>query len=84
MSDDETSKRVNSASVSTEKSAYKSGGSSEISSKLRTYFDALAAEPIPDRFLELLEKLDEAEALSSNLATIGGRSGGSGDGGHKR
>lgn len=34
---------------------------SEIGQKLRALFDSVQEEAIPDRFLSLLEKLDEAE-----------------------
>jgi hypothetical protein len=34
---------------------------SRIGRKLREYYGAVENEPIPDRFLDLLEKLDEAE-----------------------
>ncbi|MCA0400241.1 MAG: hypothetical protein LCH38_05430 [Proteobacteria bacterium] len=32
-----------------------------IGAKLRTYFDTLASEPVPDRIIELLTKLDAKE-----------------------
>ena len=32
-----------------------------ISRRLRDFYDSVADEPIPDRFLDLLEKLDQAE-----------------------
>lgn len=32
-----------------------------ISSRLKQFYDSVADEGIPDRFLELLDKLDEAE-----------------------
>lgn len=35
---------------------------SEISKRLRALYDSVQAEPIPDRFLDLLEKLDEVDA----------------------
>jgi hypothetical protein len=39
----------------------------EIPKKLKEYYDALQDEAIPDRFLDLLERLDQAEraAVSS-------------------
>ncbi|PSM16492.1 NepR family anti-sigma factor [Nitratireductor alexandrii] len=44
-------------------------GSSEtggrISMKLRELYDSIKEEAIPDRFLDLLEKLDEAEKSAS-------------------
>jgi hypothetical protein len=30
-----------------------------IGSRLRAYYDEVAREPVPDRFVELLERLDE-------------------------
>ena len=36
----------------------------QIGIKLRSLYDALQEEAIPDRFLDLLEKLDEAEHLA--------------------
>jgi len=38
-----------------------SGPVGEIPKKLRQYYDSLQEEAIPDRLLELLEKLDQAE-----------------------
>jgi hypothetical protein len=32
-----------------------------IGTKLRSYYDELLSEPIPDKFIELLMKLDEKE-----------------------
>lgn len=43
------------------KNARNAGVDSAISSKLRSFYDGIAEETIPDRFIELLEKLDEAE-----------------------
>ena len=80
MSDDKKNKDA----VLINQSSNLPGDTSDISAKLRNYFNALASEPIPDRFLELLEKLDEAEARSSRLANVGSHSDGSGDGGQKR
>lgn len=37
---------------------------SQISGKLRELYDSVREEAIPDRFLDLLEKLDEAEQKS--------------------
>lgn len=38
------------------------GPNSEIGRKLKQYYDGLVAEQIPDRFTELLSKLEKAEA----------------------
>ena len=35
--------------------------SDAVSRRLRQYYQAVKDEPIPDRFLDLLEKLDEAD-----------------------
>jgi hypothetical protein len=40
----------------------------EIPKKLKEYYDSLQDEAIPDRFLDLLERLDQAER-----AAVGGR-----------
>lgn len=45
----------------------------QISQKLRDYYDSVKAEPIPDRFLDLLEQMDKAEAAAGKT---GNRSGG--------
>lgn len=37
---------------------------SEIADKLRQLYSEIEREPIPDKLLDLLEKLDEAEAKS--------------------
>ncbi|MHC5652385.1 NepR family anti-sigma factor [Stappia sp.] len=37
----------------------------QITQKLREYYDSVQDEGIPDRFLDLLERLDEAERKSS-------------------
>ncbi|MBU1316851.1 MAG: hypothetical protein KJ947_01475 [Alphaproteobacteria bacterium] len=38
-----------------------------ISRKLREFYDAVQEEGIPDRFMDLLEKLDEAERSSNSV-----------------
>ena len=38
----------------------------EIPKKLREYYDSLQEEAIPDRLLDLLERLDQAERASIN------------------
>jgi hypothetical protein len=43
------------------RSAGISGAYAEIPKRLREYYDSLQEEAIPDRFLDLLEKLDLAE-----------------------
>lgn len=42
------------------------GPTSDIGAKLRALFGAVQDEPIPDRLLDLLEKLDQAENSSSS------------------
>ena len=38
-----------------------------ISRKLREFYDAVQEEGIPDRFLELLERLDQAEQAAKSV-----------------
>lgn len=38
------------------------GTSSAIGRRLKAYYDDVASEPVPDRFLMLLDALDKAEA----------------------
>jgi hypothetical protein len=42
------------------------GPTSDIGARLRALFGAVQDEPIPDRLLDLLEKLDQAESKSSS------------------
>ncbi|WP_417679795.1 NepR family anti-sigma factor [Roseibium sp.] len=44
-----------------------------ITLKLREYYDAVEDEGIPDRFLDLLEKLDEAEKKAEKDVGEAGR-----------
>lgn len=37
------------------------GANSDIGAKLRAYYGTVQEEPIPEKFLDLLEKLDQAE-----------------------
>ncbi|MFJ6323986.1 MULTISPECIES: NepR family anti-sigma factor [unclassified Rhizobium] len=37
----------------------------QIGNRLRSFYSAMQDEAIPDRFLDLLEKLDQAERLAS-------------------
>lgn len=51
--------------------ARKSGGSlkdpnAQIASKLKALYTAVEEEPIPDIFLDLLEKLDKAEQIGKS------------------
>jgi len=41
---------------------------SQIGVRLRSLYAAVQEEAIPDRFLDLLEKLDQAEMASAKLA----------------
>lgn len=47
-----------------------SGAYAEIPKKLKAYYDSLQDEAIPDRFLDLLEKLDHAERAASKADTL--------------
>jgi hypothetical protein len=40
------------------------GPNSDIGAKLRAYYGAVQDQPIPDKFLDLLEKLDQVEQAS--------------------
>ncbi|WP_295894185.1 NepR family anti-sigma factor [uncultured Bartonella sp.] len=42
------------------------GSNSEIAVKLRQFYTAIQEEKIPDKFLDLLDKLDKAEQESQN------------------
>lgn len=42
-----------------------------IGAKLRGYYDGLMAEPVPDRILELLAKLDAKERLEPTRSETG-------------
>jgi hypothetical protein len=62
MSDDET--RNKDKMTTAQSNNFRPGAmqpNASISRKLREFYDAVQEEGIPDRFLELLERLDEAE-----------------------
>jgi hypothetical protein len=40
------------------------GANSAIGKRLKAYYDDVASEPVPDRFLSLLDALDAAESAS--------------------
>jgi hypothetical protein len=40
------------------------GPNSDIGAKLRAFYGAVQDQPIPDKFLDLLEKLDQVEQAS--------------------
>lgn len=42
------------------------GSSSAIGRRLKAYYDDVASEPVPDRFMSLLDALDAAEAKSKS------------------
>lgn len=46
------------------------GAYAEIPKKLKAYYDSLQDEAIPDRFLDLLEKLDRAEQASTKADAL--------------
>ncbi len=50
-----------SASGAMQTSAADLGSNSSIGRKLKAFYDDVASEPVPDRFLSLLEALDRAE-----------------------
>ncbi len=45
--------------VATARAAFDPNG--PIGRKLKSFYDVIETEPVPDRLLDLLEKLDEAE-----------------------
>lgn len=47
-----------------------SGVYAEIPKKLKAYYDTLQDEAIPDRFLDLLEKLDRAEQAAKQADAV--------------
>lgn len=47
-----------------------SGAYAEIPKKLKAYYDSLQDEAIPDRFLDLLEKLDQAEKAATKVDAL--------------
>lgn len=42
----------------------------EIPKKLKEYYDSLQEEAVPDRFLDLLERLDMAERAAAGASTV--------------
>ena len=46
------------------------GAYAEIPKKLKAYYDALQDEAIPDRFLDLLERLDQAEQAAQRADAV--------------
>ncbi|WP_162243938.1 NepR family anti-sigma factor [Aurantimonas sp. Leaf443] len=42
------------------------GPNSAIGRRLKAYYDDVASEPVPDRFLSLLDALDAAEAAGND------------------
>jgi len=50
------------------------GATSKIGKQLKSLFESVEQEPIPDQFLELLEKLDEAEAAAEATTKKVGKS----------
>lgn len=68
MSDDETRKKdkMNTAQSNTIRPGATLPNAS-ISRKLREFYDAVQEEGIPDRFLELLERLEEAEKRAKSV-----------------
>lgn len=45
------------------------GPSTAIGKRLKAYFEDVASEPVPDRFLSLLDALDAAEKNSAKSGT---------------
>jgi len=61
MSEEEKMNERASSGQNDLQAAGSSGPHGSISRKLRDFYDAVQEEAIPDRFLDLLEKLDQAE-----------------------
>ncbi len=68
MSDDETRKKDKMTSLhSNNPRPGAMQPNASISRKLREFYDAVQEEGIPDRFLELLERLEEAEKNAKSV-----------------
>jgi hypothetical protein len=59
--ENEDEKQQMTHSVQTGGTAHDLGSNSAIGRRLKAYYDDVAAEPVPDRFLALLDALDAAE-----------------------
>jgi hypothetical protein len=53
--------KMNDMGVPPRRTAEGLGPNSDIGAKLRAFYGAVQDQPIPDKFLNLLEKLDQAE-----------------------
>ena len=51
---------------------FASGADAAVSRRLKEMYDGLVSEPVPDRFLDLLNQLDKVEAPPAPTATQGG------------
>jgi hypothetical protein len=67
MSDDNTKKDDMTANQSQEARPGSVSPNASISRKLREFYDAVQEEGIPDRFLDLLERLDHAERNAKSV-----------------
>ena len=67
MSDDNTKKDDMTTSQSQEARPGAVSPNASISRKLREFYDAVQEEGIPDRFLDLLERLDQAERNAKSV-----------------
>ncbi|MBB6508491.1 hypothetical protein F4695_001840 [Rhizobium soli] len=67
MSDDNTKKDDMTTSQSQEARPGSVSPNASISRKLREFYDAVQEEGIPDRFLDLLERLDHAERNAKSV-----------------
>ena len=60
--EDNKARKTNKPAKKTESMTYSAAAKPQISDiigrRLRTYYDEVAAQPVPDRFLELLEQLE--------------------------
>jgi hypothetical protein len=67
MSDDNTKKDDMTANQPQEARPGSVSPNASISRKLREFYDAVQEEGIPDRFLDLLERLDHAERNAKSV-----------------
>ncbi|MCQ0986540.1 NepR family anti-sigma factor [Jiella marina] len=69
MSDREKDKDVQSSQPQRSQAPASGGGGgvqAAIGKQLKAYYDDVASEPVPDRFLTLLDALDKAESASKS------------------
>lgn len=55
---------------------FASGADAAVSRRLKEMYDGLVSEPVPDRFLDLLNQLDKVEAPAAATSQPGGATAG--------